>query len=100
MTEPTGLLEQLPALRRFRYFKKDDLGLDAFPHVIAKLKIFWGYEDLYAYVDSLLVSDRDRMGFPPSVILELDKLVEAHKLLFPDLKYRPIDVQDNYRSPF
>ena len=91
------LLQQLPELERYRYFAKDEFGLDAFPHIVENLKTFWGYEEFYGYVNNLLVTDRDRVGFPVNVILELDKVVEVHRALFPDLKAPPIATQDNYR---
>jgi hypothetical protein len=50
-----------------------------FPRILAKLAELWGTADFDAYVDLLLLSDRDgRQGFPPDVANELFHLSNVH----------------------
>jgi hypothetical protein len=55
------------------------------PRIVEQIKLLWGYEEFYLYLDrlSIVEKERNRQGFSPEVILELDKLREIHEERFP-----------------
>lgn len=55
------------------------------PRIVEQIKLLWGYEEFYLYLNRLLIVERERnrQGFSPEVILELDKLREIHEKQFP-----------------
>jgi len=53
--------------------------LEAYPHVLNKLNLFWGYPEFHSYVKTLMQSDKARQGFPVDVLVELVFLYELYK---------------------
>ncbi|MGE5469863.1 MAG: hypothetical protein ACM3X0_03580 [Bacteroidota bacterium] len=51
-----------------------------FPHISAKLRVFWGHPEFVAYINSLFIDTRGgtRQGFPKEIALALWKLHQAH----------------------
>jgi hypothetical protein len=53
-----------------------------FPRILAKIDELWGTAELDAYLDVLMLSDReDRQGFPPEVAMEVFRLITVHAAL-------------------
>lgn len=53
-----------------------------FPHILARIADLWGSAALDAYLDSLMLDDRDgRQGFPPDVATEIFRLISTHAAL-------------------
>ncbi len=56
-----------------------------FPRIFARLVLLWGHAEGDAYLNSLLVTDRnDRQGFPDDVARELFRLSLIHAMLQPE----------------
>ena len=69
--------------------KYDDLAakLEAYPHILEKLKKVWGTEKAPDYLHNLKVMDRmNRQGFPFDVLVAIDELSHLHDGLFPKFK--------------
>ena len=67
----------------------DDSLLERFyPHVAKNIIDFWGTTYFNEYMEKLSVNDRGtiREGFPFSVLMELQKILEAHTNKFPHYK--------------
>jgi len=61
-----------------------------YPHVAKNLVDFWGTSYFNEYVESLSITNRGiRDGFPFSVLMELQKILEAHTDKFPHYKKIP-----------
>jgi hypothetical protein len=58
---------------------------DAFPHIGAKLRTFWGHAEFAPYMDSLLQDTRHgaRKGFPFEVLMALSSLSDEHDEAYP-----------------
>jgi hypothetical protein len=53
-----------------------------FPHILANVAKLWGTAELDAYLETLMLPDRDgRQGFPPEVAMEMFHLSFAHAAL-------------------
>lgn len=53
-----------------------------FPRILGRLADLWGSAALDAYLDSLMLNDRDgRQGFPPDVAMEIFHLISVHGTL-------------------
>lgn len=53
-----------------------------FPHILARLADHWGSASLDAYLESLMLDDRDgRQGFSPEVATEIFRLMSLHASL-------------------
>lgn len=68
-------------LARMGQYEKDYPVLveQKFPRILARLAELWGTAELDAYLDHLLLCDRDgRQGFPPDVATELFHLSNVH----------------------
>lgn len=60
--------------------------LDTNYQIIAeRIELQWGYKEIHAYINKLLVVDKDRsrQGFPSAVLQEIYTLQEIHNKLFP-----------------
>lgn len=67
-TDAVGLLEQL----------------NNFPHIVDKMRLYWGAPECLTYIDSLLLADKiGRQGFPMSAFMAVHKLRELHCDTFP-----------------
>lgn len=55
--------------------------LALFPHIVDRVKILWGTEQLDIYLDSLLLDDpsRKRRGFPPEAASAIWALIQANQ---------------------
>lgn len=67
---------------------KDSLLDKDYQRVADMIKLHWGYQELYPFINKLLIVERDknRQGFPLNVLEEIYKLQEIHEKLFPSLK--------------
>jgi len=91
------LYEFLPQLReRSVFIGRETAALDEYPHIIRNLHMFWGYDEFYGYIDKLSFADRDRAGFPPIVIMEIEDIAELHRAKFPLLKGSTVKLNDSY----
>jgi len=53
-----------------------------FPHILARIADLWGTAELDAYLDVLMLPDRqDRQGFPPEVAMDVFHLSTVHGTL-------------------
>jgi len=53
-----------------------------YPHILARITDLWGTAALDAYLDSLMLNDREgRQGFPPDVAMEIFHLISVHEAL-------------------
>ena len=66
---------------------KESLLEKNYPRIAEMIQLHWGYQEIYQYINKLLVVDKDRnrQGFPVQVLQEIYKLQEIHEKLFPDL---------------
>ena len=66
---------------------KESLLEKNYPRVAEMIILHWGYQEIYQYINKLLVveRDRDRQGFSVEALQEIYKLQELHEKLFPDL---------------
>lgn len=56
--------------------------LRGFPHVIKAIKELWGGPELELYINKLVLMDKPRDGFPPDAFVELNEILDVHRLLF------------------
>jgi hypothetical protein len=69
----------------------DEKRLKDFPHIYEKVKLLWGYPELFAFMEELLFDNRcDRQGFPISVMQEIHLLYNIHT----ELVYNPTKKRD------
>ena len=53
-----------------------------FPHILVKIVDLWGSQELVAYLEKLMFTDRDgRQGFPPEVASEMFRLFNLQSSL-------------------
>jgi len=91
------LFEFLPQLTERAVFKdRPAAALDDYPHIIQNIYMFWGYDEFYDYIHKLSFADRDRAGFPPIILMELEDLTELHRAKFPLLKGSSVKLNDSY----
>ncbi len=66
---------------------KESLLEKNYSRIAEMIQLHWGYQEIYQYINKLLVVDKDRnrQGFPVQVLQEIYKLQEIHEKLFPDL---------------
>lgn len=78
-------------IEEFRsYLGENESHLDKYhKNTAEKIKLHWGYEEFYEYMEKLVIVEkgRNRNGFSYPVILEINKLREIHEHLFPKLKH-------------
>lgn len=57
-----------------------DVYLSKFPHILEKVKLFWGTQDLWSYVTELGIGARDgkRQGLPPDVMRALIRAADIN----------------------
>ncbi len=59
-----------------------------YQRIAETIQLHWGYNEIYSYLNKLLVveKDRNRNGFPLEVLQEIYVLQQIHEKLFPGAK--------------
>lgn len=58
--------------------------LEAYPHIVTKLALWWGTKECRDYLAGLTTSDRvGRKGFPFETTLVIQELTDLHDVKFP-----------------
>lgn len=65
---------------------------DKYPHIGNKMALSWGFIEFNEYMSNLLLDDRDgkRTGFPYTDLQAIIRLIELHKLHYPEFTKRDI----------
>ncbi len=67
-----------------------------FPHIVDNLRLYWGQKEFSNYVNGLSMQNRKvineskeyfvkRNGFPAPVFFDIVRIVDAHKIAFPQI---------------
>ncbi|WP_052190622.1 ankyrin repeat domain-containing protein [Chitinibacter sp. ZOR0017] len=69
---------------------------NCYPRILEQVLLYWGSEQLEAYIAELAVDERgDRQGFPPEVASELFALQRLHQQQFPPEQPEPEQAWDH-----